>query len=199
MQKQNKTSSGNKVSLADKTSPRKKTVPPKKVFTKVLHPNRWFIWAIVAIVVILGGLFAYISISSLDQSNSQVYTPLPQIRTLTYSNGVLGFALQYPNGWVIDNSSSTSITFDNPNDNSESITIAKTTTAAISKLEKSATIISKNIYQNNGFQITVLNIKSTKSNPSIEVGIVQSAKSAFIVTGNSEQFSTILNSINPLQ
>jgi hypothetical protein len=199
MQKQNKNSSGNKVSLGDRSPAQKKSAPRKKILTKIIHPNRWFVWAIVIIVVILGGLFAYISISSLDDSASQVYAPLPQIKTLTYSNGILGFALQYPNGWVIDSSSSTSMTFDNPSDDSESITIAKTTTAAISKLEKSPNVISKDIYQNNGFQITVLNIKNPKSKSSIEVGIVQSAKSVFIVTGNSKQFSAILNSINPLQ
>jgi hypothetical protein len=117
-----------------------------------------------------------------------------------YTSVTLGISMQYPTGWVIDNSSNTAITFDNPQNNSESITVSKASTASIAKLEKSSDLISKSNYMNNGLQFTVLTVKGPgQSSSPIKVGIVQSSKSAFVVTGSSGQFTAILNSVHPLQ
>lgn len=172
----------------------------KSGWVKALHPNRWFIWTIVLIVIILGSLFAYITISSLNESSEQSSALLLPRQMPVYTSVSLGLSMQYPTGWVIDNSSSTAITFDNPGSASESITVSKATTASITKLEKSSGIISKSNYVNNGLQITVLTLKGVGHDSSpTKVGIVQSAKSAFVVTGGSDQFTTILNSVHPLQ
>jgi len=172
----------------------------KRGLTKTLHPNRWFIWAIAVMVIVLGSLFAYITISSLNDSSEQSSGLLQSRQMPVYTSVTLGVSMQYPTGWVIDNSSSTAITFDNPQNNSESITVSKSTAASIAKLEKSSNVISKSNYINNGLQLTVLTIKAVGHNSSpIKVGIVQSAKSAFVVTGGSDQFTAILNSVHPLQ
>jgi hypothetical protein len=172
----------------------------RRGLARTLHPNRWFIWTIVLMVIIMGSLFAYITISSLNESSEQSSGLLQPRQMPTYTSVTLGVSMQYPTGWVIDNSSNTAITFDNPGNSSESITVSKATVASIAKLEKSSGLLSKSNYVNNGLQITTLTLKGPgQDQENVKVGIVQSSKSAFVVTGSSGQFTAILNSVHPLQ
>lgn len=163
------------------------------ILLKELHHNRWFIWAIVIIVVVMGGLAFYISIASENDSSMQAFVGL-QPRP-DYSNSYMGFSVNYPSSWVIDDSNQSSdiISFDNPINPSESVNITEAASSSIAKFKKSSIIKSQSTSERNGMEITVYTISTPEENQLSTVAVIQYANKAFYITGNSSSFNYFLN------
>ena len=170
----------------------------KSAFKKVLHPNRYFIWAIVVIVLGLGSLTAYIYISGVNDSSSQMFAVLTQRNS--YSNASLGFSVNYPNGWVIDAGSQTStvVSFDNPNNPNEAISISSASLASVAQFKKTSKIESVNNFKRDSLQIAVYEISSPEGAKPLRVSIIQSAKKAYYISGDSASFMTFVNTFKAI-
>ena len=91
---------------------------------RIIYPNRWFIWAIVICVVAGVLLWWQVMLYSLDQELANAWKPEPHRKTAltgvyasttlststagwkTYRNEKLGFELQYPTDWHVEERSS---------------------------------------------------------------------------------------------
>jgi len=177
---------------------KKQKTNKKSVFKKVLHPNRYFIWAIIVIVLGLGSLIAFINISSINDSSAQLYSDL--VPHNTYSNQQLGFGVSYPNGWVIDSGSQDTsvISFDNPNDPNESISISSSTLASVAKFKKSSKVDSATSSERNGMQITIYEISSPEGAQPLKIAVIESTQKAYYISGQSASFMNFVNSFKTL-
>jgi hypothetical protein len=70
----------------------------RKFHTKVIHPNRYLIWALVVMVIVAGLLVSYASLTQFD-IDSNIVNPNTDFWH-TYKNGALSF--RYPAQWLID-------------------------------------------------------------------------------------------------
>ncbi len=174
----------------------KKTPRSGHILLTRIHHNRWLIWAITAIVLVLGTLFFYIKIANLNDSAQQVFINSQQRRQ--YSNQTLGFGVDYSAGWVVDSSSNQSVTFDNPANDGESISISTASLAAAAQLEKTPSAKVASTYTLRGNQVTILTVADPEGGNSMEIGIINTSKKAFVVTGSSSQFNSFVNGIRPL-
>lgn len=165
-----------------------------------LHHNRWFIWAIVAIVLAGAGLTAYILISAENNSSAQVYTQL--VQRPEYTNTALGFKVDYPQGWTIDNSEPGIVSFDNPQNSSEQLSVSSGDAASEVQLRKSVSIANEQDYTNDGLKIAAITAKPLKSKSGgllMEIGIVHFPDgTVFYVTGQSAFFLSLVNTLRPL-
>jgi hypothetical protein len=177
---------------------KKQKMNKKSVWKRVLHPNRYFIWAIIVIILGLGSLIAFIEISSINDSSSQIYSDL--VPHNIYNNQKLGFSVGYPNGWVIDSGSQDAsvISFDNPNDPNESISISSSTLASVAKFKKSSKIDSATSSERNGMQITIYEISSPEGTQPLKIAVIESAKKAYYISGQSASFMRFVNSFKNL-
>jgi hypothetical protein len=150
----------------------------------------------ISITVIVGlGLFAYISIANLNDTAQQAFLnlqPRPE-----YSNQTLAFDVDYPNGWVIDAASADAVTFDNPTNDGESVSISTTSLANAAKLKKTSSAKIQQQYTLRGNEITIMTVADPEGGAPNSVGIVQTSSKAYIVTGSSNQFTTFVNDIRP--
>src|ERR1700690_4194352 len=108
-----------------------------KHLKKILHPNRWFIWAIVVTVIASAALFFYIVISGLnDQANQQFSNLTPR---MVFSDQTFGFSVIYPRGWVLerDTDNHKSVVFENLGSTPESITVSKISASDAVKIKDS--------------------------------------------------------------
>jgi hypothetical protein len=168
----------------------------RSILLKRIHHNRWLFYAISVIVIVGGGIFSYITIANINDGADQAFLnlqPRPE-----YSNQSLGFGVDYPNGWVIDSSSSPdSVTFDNPSNDGESVSISTATLQAAAKLEKSPSAKVQQQYSLRGNVMIVLTVADPEGGAPNKVGIVQTPQKVFVVSGSSNQFTTFLNDIRP--
>jgi len=177
----------------------KKTKASKKGsgLTRVLHPNRYFIWAIVVIIIGLGGLAMYIQISSINESNNQIYATLASHQI--YYNQKLGFSVDYPASWVIDSSSQNSVvTFDNPTNPNDSISVSSSTLASVAQFKKASKITSENSTMVHGLKITVYTTSSPEDAMPVRVAVVETPKKAYYISGTSNVFDKFVNSFKAL-
>lgn len=167
----------------------------RNILLKRIHSNRWLIWAISIAVIVAGSLVAYISISNINDSAQQAFLNL-QPRP-NYSNQQLGFVVDYPKGWLIDSSSDQSVTFDNPKNDGESISITEAPIASVAKVEKTANAKIQTQYVLRGNQMVIMTVPDPEGGTPNQIGIVQTPSKAYFVTGNSSQLATFLNDIRP--
>ena len=127
---------GSKSTSKSQTSPKRSTSKKNGLMT-VLHPNRYFIYAIIFSFVAGGMLLAYINLSNINEQNQSAFVPLtPQ--TKKYINSDIGFELEYPLMWQIElGTGPQSIVFENPQNLSQAVTVTKFPIQAQTMLVKS--------------------------------------------------------------
>ena len=182
---------GSKPVPKSKTSS-KHTTSKKHVLMTVLHPNRYFIYAIIFAFVAGGMLLAYINLSNINEQNQSAFVPItPQ--TKSYVNSDIGFELQYPVTWQIElGTGPQSIVFENPQNLSEAVTVTKFPIQAQTMLVKSLHADTEADATINGN--TIMEFTGTTTN----TAIVTSGSNLFYFDGLTQSTMSLLNSFHTI-
>ena len=139
-----------------KQSTKQSTKTKRHPLVRVIHPNRYFIWAIVALVGSAAVLFAYIKITDitavLNDQVTAVHTGGKQ-----FFDSTLGFKLMYPPDWQIEMGDN-AVTFDDPVNTNNSVTITKESLSEAAYFKKSLKAVKENDFISNGMNVTVLTL-----------------------------------------
>ena len=171
-----------------------------KHLKKILHPNRWFIWAIVIAVIASAALFFYIVISGLNDQASQQFSNLTP--RMVFSDQALGFSVLYPRGWVLerDTDNHKSVVFENLGGIPESITVSKISAADAIKIKTSLKpmgISAEDNYSQNNIIIDYFHV-GTNSKNSFDAAIIKTLNNYYYVNGSSLYFQKFLNNFSSL-
>jgi hypothetical protein len=154
-----------------------------KKLKKVIHPNRYFIWTLVLVVLIGVSLVAFINWSSLNIQNESFFSEL-QTKKI-YTNNKEGYVVRYPAGWQIELDQSGNTIFENPNDPKESLTV---TTAALSMegvIRHSINIKSERNIAKDNMKIALIKAGSEKDNSDLDVAIIKTSSKLYYISGHS--------------
>ncbi len=166
-----------------------------KRWSRVLHPNRYFIWAIAYIVVSFLALLSYIYVSSINLDNQSVFS---QQTRKTYTNSKQGFTVKYPMTWELDNDPSGNIVFQNPNNIQESITVTEANLNMETIIRHSMTIVQETSYDKPGYSVSTIKAERAKDGSHFDVAIVKTSKHLFYISGISDSFQAFVNNFEPV-
>ncbi len=164
---------------------------------RVIHPNRYFIWALV--IVIFGGIFLTLHIMT-QAYNIQSQSAFPELSSgKVYVNQKEGYSLKYPNGWQIDPSSSAGTTvFIDPTDVTESVTVVATDLNSESIIRRSLKITEETKpFTKDGMTIVVM--EGTRDGEAMEAAIIKTSRRLYYISGNADAFSTFVSSFKALK
>jgi hypothetical protein len=162
---------------------------------KVLHPNRYFIWALV--IIISGGILLTLHIITLGYQ-TETEAVFPELKTRkVYSNTEEGFQLRYPKDWNIDQGSEAT-TFVNPNDLTESVSVERYGLGSETIIRRSINIVeeTKPVVKGN-MNITLLR-GTTAKNTEIQAAIVKTKDRLYYISGHADSFEGIVSSFRVL-
>jgi hypothetical protein len=164
---------------------------------RVIHPNRYFIWAL--IIVIFGGLYLTMNIvlQGYQIGSEAEFTEL--VSGKVYVNQKEGYSLKYPRGWSIDPSSSTgTVVFIDPTDPTESVTILATDLNSESLIRRSLKITQESkAYETDGMTVVVM--QAVRDGEEIEAAIFKTARRLYYISGNADAFSTFVTHFQALK
>ncbi len=159
----------------------------KHHFKKVIHPNRWFIWAVVLILISGFSLLAFIKWSSLHIDSDSAFAELRPKKIYTDASG---YTVRYPNSWIIEKDSSGNTVFENPDNNSESLTITVTTLGTESIIRHSLAITYEKDIAKDNLQIALIKAKDSNDGSSIDAAIITSEKKLYYISGHSSMLES---------
>lgn len=164
---------------------------------RVIHPNRYFIWALV--VIIFGGLFLTMNIVLQGYQIGQEAEFSELVTGKVYVNQKEGYSLKYPKGWSIDPSSSSgTVVFVDPTDATESVTVLATDLNSENIIRKSLRITNESKpYVNNGMTVVVM--QGTRGEEEIEAAILKTSKRLYYISGNADSFGTFVTHFQALK
>ncbi len=164
--------------------------------TRVIHPNRHFIYAIIFSLAAALLLLSYIVITSIrfDTNNNVLITSAPT--RPVYTDSVLGYSVHYPAGWLLEKDDSGNTVFENPHVITESITVTSSSADNAKLIKHGLTIKQETTYTINGFEIDRMIASTAKGNGGdMDVAILIQGKKLFYVSGHSGMFDGFINSI----
>lgn len=165
-------------------------------FNKVLHPNRYFIWAVFVILFIFAALISYIYISTLQMDNESVFSQT--ISRRNYTNSALGFAVKYPNSWTLENTVTGGIVFENPADIEENITVVSGSLGLETQIRKALVQRHEIDYQKPGYSVAIIKADSGKNSSNFDAAIIKTPRKLFYISGRSAYFQGFVNNFKPL-
>ncbi len=166
-----------------------------KKLLKVLHPNRYFIWALAYLIIFVFALLAYIYISAIDQDNQSVFSELKSRRV--YTDSQLGFSVKYPSSWNLERDQRANIAFENSDNKQESITVTATTLEMASVIRSAVNIRQETDYQRSGYTVAIIKAGNAKGQDLLDLALISTAKKLFYISGHSSQFTQFVNNFKP--
>jgi hypothetical protein len=154
-----------------------------KKLKKVIHPNRYFIWTLVLVVLIGASLIAFINWSVINMENQSFFSDLKTKKVYTSKLG--SYSVKYPAGWQIELDQSGNTIFENPSDPAESLTV---TTAALSMegvIRHSIDIKSERNIAKDNMKIAIIKAGSAKDGSDLDVAIIKTATKLYYISGHS--------------
>lgn len=163
-----------------------------KLLKKIIHPNRYLIWAVAAVVISGAALASYIYISSYSFERQFVFEQATAKRT--YSDRADGFLFRYPAAWVLEKDNSGNIIFENPSDSSESITLAVRAISDEQQIRSSFKVISEeDSARPNGVRMAMISARPNAGGAVFKVALVKVNGKLFYFYGQSSLFEQIIN------
>ncbi len=159
---------------------------------KVIHPNRYFIWALAAIVIVALALLAYILRSSISFDQSFVFSEIYSKRV--YTDAKNNFSLRYPGSWQLERDSSGNVIFENPGNLRENVTVSAIS-ADNEKLVRSAfKIISERHIARANLKIDLIIAKILKDGAGqTNLAFIRGPDREFYLFGDSPLFESFVN------
>jgi hypothetical protein len=162
---------------------------------RVLHPNRYFIWAL--IIVIFGGILLTLHIVTVGyQTETEAVFPELKTRKI-YSNAKEGFQLRYPQDWQIDQGGE-AITFINPDDLTESISVESYSLGSETIIRRAINIAEETKPVVRGDMTITLLRGTTAKNTEIEAAIIKTKTKLYYISGHADSFEGIVSSFRAL-
>ncbi len=164
-----------------------------KRLKKVIHPNRYFIWAVVLIILAGSALAAYIYISNYSFDREFIFNQT--IVKRTYSDAANGFLFRYPAAWVLERDNSGDMVFENPENSAESITLAVRTISEEQQIRSTFRVISEeDSARPDGSRFAIISARPLSGGAVFKVAIIKVNGKLFYFYGQSAQFEQIINS-----
>jgi hypothetical protein len=168
----------------------------KNFHNRVLHPNRYFIWAL--IVIIFGGIWLTLHIITVGYQ-TETEAVFPELKTRkVYTNEVENYQLRYPKDWQIDTGTIGTVTFLNPSDLTESISVESYELGSERVIRRSFNITEETKpVTKDGMTITMF--QGTNLNKAeIEAAIIKTKNKLYFMHGHADSFEGIVNSFRAL-
>lgn len=165
---------------------------------RVIHPNRWFIWALVFLLIASFALMFVIKsyLLELEQEVIEQQTlSLPISKT--YSSPALGISVRYPFSWQIevDPLEARVFTLQNPNDFGENITFAVTDPKYESLIRSNLKIAKEEKIMIADVSGTWLEGADINDSATSDVVLFEHSGSLYYIGGQAKNFEGIVKSI----
>ena len=156
---------------------------------RVIHPNRYFIWALN--LIIFGGIFLTLHIMT-ETYATESESAFPELQTKkTYRNERENYTVRYPKGWYIETDGN-SVIFSDASDSSESITVEATTLGSENIIRRSLRITEEvPAYTRDGMTISLIS-GTTGQNEETQAAIIKTSKRLYYLYGNSDAFDSFV-------
>lgn len=168
----------------------------KQKLTQILHPNRYFIWTIIFLVVFGPALIAYIHITTIELSNQSVFSDHNSKRT--YTDRQMGFTVKYPGNWILERDSGGNVIFENPENTEEAIIVASASLDMEGIIRHSIEVEQETDVEHDGYEVSIIKATSIKDGTNLDVALVKTSKKLFYISGHSPSFVSFVNNFKPL-
>lgn len=165
---------------------------------RVIHPNRWFFWTIAILLAIGLGLLVNVYKASEEFENQASNLAMENDKSWKrYSSAELGITLRYPHYWQIeiDREAANTVSFQNPEDFDENITISAVDPKYREIIRNSLSIASESKIEIGGNIGTRIESKNPKDTAVSTVILVEHEGKLYEIAGQAEEFERIVNSI----
>ena len=110
-----------------------------------IHPNRWFIWALVYVFLVFVCLLSYIVVSEINLE-SQITAENSFVPWHSYTDSRLGFGVRIPADWSIEANSQSSISFLPADVNENGVNVSVLAPASEKSLRKTLKIKQEQVF-----------------------------------------------------
>jgi hypothetical protein len=159
---------------------------------KVIHPNRYFIWALFLLLISAVSLASYIMVTAYSFDRSFVFADIATRKVFTDHQAA--YSVRYPNNWVLERGTGGNMTFENPENSKESITISPGALDIEPIIKNSLHIqVERNIARDN-LKIDFIQSGDSKQGDEVfNVAIIKTPQKLFYVSGYSPVFEQFVN------
>lgn len=164
---------------------------------RVLHPNRWFFWAVA--LLLIAGLFLLVKIYD-ARLEFEEFASQFAIDSLSYwktfRSRHLGISIQYPADWQIEIDPETgAVSFENPKNFNENIAIYVVKPALEPAIRNTLSIAEERDIVLDGAAGKWLLSKNNYDPATSNVILIKRGESLYYIAGNAKAFEKILGSI----
>ena len=161
-------------------------------FKKILHPNRYFIWALFALVFSGVALLAYISISGYYFDRDFVFAELKTNKL--FLDQQFDYSARYPHSWQLERDEVGNIIFENPANLSESLVVVPLNLKDETAVRKALKIIKENNIARADIQIAI--IKANIDSEPYDVALIKDSSHFFYIYGHSAYLERFAKNFN---
>ncbi len=161
-------------------------------FKKILHPNRYFIWALFALVFSGAALLAYISISGYYFDRDFVFAELKTNKL--FLDQQFDYSARYPHSWQLERDEVGNIIFENPANLSESLVVVPLNLKDETAVRKALKIIKENNIARADIQIAI--IKANIDSEPYDVALIKDSSHFFYIHGHSAYLERFAKNFN---
>ncbi len=161
---------------------------------KILHPNRYFIWAIFALLFSGAALLAYISISGYYFDKDFVFAELKTNKL--FLDQQFNYSARYPHDWQLERDGLGNIIFENPADLSESLVVVPLKLKDETAVRKALKISKENNIARGDIQIAIIKARIDTDPDLYDVALVKDSSHLFYIYGHSAYLERFAKNFN---
>ncbi|MHB8871779.1 MAG: hypothetical protein ACYC5G_04965 [Candidatus Doudnabacteria bacterium] len=161
---------------------------------KVLHPNRYFIWAIFALVFSGAALLSYIYISGYYFDRDFVFAELKTNKL--FLDNQFNYSARYPHNWQLERDEVGNIVFENPDNLSESLVVVPLKAKDETAVRKALRIVKENNTARGDIKIAIIKGSIDKDPEIYDIALITDGKGLFYIYGHSSWISRFVRNFN---
>lgn len=161
---------------------------------EILHPNRYFIWAIFALLFSGAALLAYISISGYYFDRDFVFAELKTNKL--FLDQQFNYSARYPYDWQLERDGLGNIIFENPADLSESLVVVPLKLKDETAVRKALKISKENNIARGDIQIAIIKARIDTDPDLYDVALIKDSARLFYIYGHSARLERFAKNFN---
>jgi len=169
---------------------------------RVIHPNRWFIWTLILLLIANFILLFFIEKALLEFERDALQSAISYTRAWkTYRSDILGFSVTYPQTWQIeiDPLEENTLTLQNPENFGENISISVTTPELESVIRDSFGFDQEQKVTIGGYEGALLHNSDENDSATRNIVLVEVEGQLFYIAGTAQVFDRVAQSMTFLQ